>query len=208
MDTSAWERVNCALFSADCERETNRKQSAHTADSYITPHPPVSPRPTGEDVMASFLKWHAIGSHGGSWPVCCSHSQDRSCLKYFAIPLARQRLRHARHKYCIGGEFKIILCSKQFAAQNVRFYVIQIRTTCVYVRVKGRSALLQFAVISQEAAAQQRRKSAQKLLGQCFLHFQKISRKLPPCPHSGHNAQRSGVRQTCVWPPNCCLARR
>lgn len=52
---------------------------------------------------------------------------------------------------------------------------------------------------SGSCSSAQRRKSVPKLLGQCFLHFQQISRKLPHCPHSGHNVQRSGVKQTCVY---------
>lgn len=118
MDISAWERVNRVLFSVDGKHEINRKRSADRVDSHITPQPPLSQWPTGEDVMASFLKWHTISNHWGSRPVCCSHSRDRSRLKYFVISLAPQRLLHARHKYCISGESKIMLSPKQLSSKE------------------------------------------------------------------------------------------
>lgn len=175
-----------------------------TATSLLIP--PLSPRPTGEDVMASFLKWHPISSHWGSRPVCCSHSQDRSYLKYSVISLAPWRLWHARHKYCIGGEVKIMLSPKHLSSKEC---MLLCDTNPHHMCLCLSERLVCFTSDSSDqsgsCSSAQRRKSIPKLLGQCFLYFQQISRKLPHCRHSGHNAQRSGVKQTCVclyavWP--------
>lgn len=145
-----------------------------TATSLLIP--PLSPRPTGEDVMASFLKWHAISSHRGSRPVCCSHSRDRSCLMYFVISLAPLRL---RHKYCIDGEFEIMLSPKQLSSKEcVPSYDTNPHHMCL--RFRGR--LVCFASHhsneSGSCSSAPRRKSVPKMPGQCFLHFSQISRKL------------------------------
>lgn len=192
----------------DGKHETNWKRSADRADSHITPHLPLSPWPTGGDVMVSFLKWSTINSHWGSQPVCCWHSRDRSCLKCFVILLAPLRLWRARHKYRIGGEFKIMSSPKQLSSEEcVPLYDTNTYHMCL--RLSGRLACFASVCSNQSGSCSSAEKKIQpKLPGQCFLHFQQLSRKLPRCPHSGHNARRSAVRKTCVWPPICCLARR
>lgn len=198
------------LLSADGERETNRKRSADRADSHITPHPPRSPpRPPGEDVTASFLKWHAVSSHGGSWPVCRSHSRGRSCLKYFVISLASERLQPARHKYCIGGEFKIMLSPKQLSGKEcVPLYDTNPHHMCLCLSERLVCFTSHRSNQPGSCSSALKKIHPKSCWVNVFLHFQQISRKLPLCPRSGRNAQRSGVRQTSAQPPICCLVGR
>lgn len=146
-------------------------------------------------------------SEQASRPVYCSHPWDRSCLKYFVISLAPLQLQHARHKYCIGGEFKIMLSPKQLRRRIMCAFMPYKSTPYVFTFERKVGLLyFRFAVISQEAAAKAlRRKSIAKLPGQCLLYFQRISRTLPSFRTLMLKGSR--VKQTCVWPPIGCLTR-
>lgn len=109
----------CGRRPGDRERERNTNLSTDRRDSPITSHMPSLPVGHRWRCNGPFLQTACSNpAQKEQGYLLYGYLWDSRCLKYFVISLALQQAWHARRKYCIGGEFKIMLSPKQLSGKE------------------------------------------------------------------------------------------